>query len=114
MYDKMQDHDKKMATELVDALLARKCQISVHDGECWACKRSADRATILDAMLNTDADELRIRDANGEKLGWFRLIYGNDHGETINDYTDNDFCKSIVDKVEALNPIIPWRMPNEH
>lgn len=42
MYDKMQSHDKKMATDLVDALLAKGCKVSVHDGEDWACKRTTN------------------------------------------------------------------------
>lgn len=105
MYDKMQEHDKKMAADLVDALLAAGCNISVYDGEEWACRRSADRAELLDAMGNTDQDELRIRDGD-HRLGWFCLVYGNGPGETICDYTANDFCQSIVDKVEALNPML--------
>lgn len=102
MYDKMQPHDKKMAAALVDALLAKGCLVSVYDGEDWSCKHSNDRAVILDAMGNTDQDEMVVRYA-GIKLGWFLLMYGNAPGETINDYTANDFCQSIVDHVEALN-----------
>lgn len=106
MYDKMQDHDKKMATDLVDALLVKGCRLAIHDGEEWACRATTDRALILDAMLNTDSDIVRVRDVNGNKLGSFVLVYGNDPGETINDYTANPFCQSIVDQVEALNPLL--------
>lgn len=105
MYDKMQEHDKKMAAALVDALLAKGCLVSIYDGEDWACKHSNNRAVILDAVGNTDQDEVVVRYA-ATKLGWFLLVYGKDPGEIIDDYTANDFCQSIVDKVQALSPML--------
>lgn len=105
MYDKMQDHDKKMATDLVDALLAKGCLLTVHDGEDFACQLCDDRAKILDGMGNTDTDEVTVRDVQGYRMGWFRLVYGNNPGETINDYTCNDFCDGVMCAIVAINPI---------
>jgi len=96
MLSDMLHSDAVVARALVDAILSRGHAISVHDGECFAVKRSNDRAVILDALASTEADTLIVRDANDTKLGSFYLVYGNGPGELVADYTCNPFCEAMV------------------
>lgn len=96
MLSDMLHSDAVIARALVDAILARGHAISVHDGECFAVKRSNDRAVILDALASTEADTLIVRDASGTKLGSFFLVYGNGPDELIADYTFNPFCEAMA------------------
>lgn len=89
------EHERKEARALVHALLRTGAVVSVYDGEDWAIKKSRDRALILDSMGSTDADVLSARNAAGERLGTFCLIYGNGPGELIADHSDNDYCNAI-------------------
>ena len=96
MLTDMLHSDAVIVRALVDAILARGHAISVHDGECFAVKRSNDRAAILDALASTEADTLIVRDASGTKLGSFFLVYGNGPDELIADYTFNPFCEAMA------------------
>lgn len=89
-----------IATKLVDTLLAKGCTISVSDGEEWTVKTSTNRDGILNALNTTDADTIRARTPNGDKLGDFDLIWGNGC-DLLSDHTANDFCE------EVFNIVVP-------
>lgn len=77
--------DRTAAVALIASLLAKEWTVSVYDGEEWVLKRARDRDAILSALASTDADELTIRDASGERIGWASLVWGNGPGELISD-----------------------------
>lgn len=89
----------KICSALVQALLDRGAAVSVHDGEEWAVKRSTDKAEIMAGLFATDMDSLVARDADGNKLGWWSLIYGNDGTDVVSDYSANDFAEAIWNEV---------------
>lgn len=91
-------HDAKAATALVDAALAANMLISVNDGEEWTVKQSRDRAEILAAMNSTDADTLRFRTGDGDRVGDAWLIWGNGPGETVADHTDCEPMRALLAK----------------
>lgn len=93
----------RIASALVAAILSQGLTISVNDGEEWSVKRSTDRATIFAELFATDQDTIVARNAEGAKLGWFMLIYGNDGYDVISDYSANDWSESIW---EGLQPIM--------
>lgn len=95
--------EKRMCTALVDACLKRGFVISVCDGEDWPVKRSNDKGEIMAALFSTDEDAIVIRKADGDKLGWFQLIYGNCGYDVISDYSANDICDAIWN--EVLSPL---------
>jgi hypothetical protein len=75
--------------------------ISVFDGEEWALKRSRDEAAIMDAIMATDMDELRVRE--GDRIvGRVSLVYGNDGHDVIADHTDNEEIRRLLVGAEAL------------
>lgn len=100
MYAKLKKHDVDAATALVDAILSNPGHsVSVHDSESWVVKKSRDRDDILSAMGETELDDIRVRDENKNIVGWFRLIYGNGPGETLCDYTANEYCEAIAKRI---------------
>lgn len=95
--------EKRMSVALVTACLARGFAVSVSDGEDWPVKRSTNKTEILEALFSTDEDVIVIRTKNGEKAGWFQLIYGNDGYDVVSDYSANATCDAIWN--EVLRPL---------
>lgn len=95
--------EARHAAALIDALLAKGCMLSVHEGEDWAIQHSTDRAAILEALASTDEDRVIARSTDGtERLGSFYLVYGNAPDELIADHTDNEFCNAIWTELEPV------------
>lgn len=92
----------RVCAALIDALLAKGALISVNNGEEWNVKTSTDKATIIGGLFETDMDTLLARDADGNKLGWWSLIYGNDGYDVISDYSANDFAESIWNEIKPV------------
>ena len=61
--------------------------ISVWDGEEWQVKRSSSYKAIKDAIDSVEESELVIRNKEGERLGWARIIDQGTPDETVSDYT---------------------------
>ncbi|USM11454.1 hypothetical protein vBCbaSRXM_9 [Citromicrobium phage vB_CbaS-RXM] len=96
----------KIAAALIDALLAKGAVLHLNDdshgnGE-WTVNGSTDKATVIQAMFTTDGDLLEAHDANGEGLGWFMFIYGNDGWDVISDYRANEFCDEIMKEIQPF------------
>jgi len=94
-----------IATSIVDSALSHGWTVSLNDSydgsECWAVKRSTDRAAIISAMNTTDGDFLLFRDTEGKRIGFVSLIYGNDPNgsELISDHSAEgpvaELCESF-------------------
>lgn len=93
--------ERTVARKLVRTLLGKGLSISVYDSEEWTVKQSTNEAEILNALATTDEDQLLVRDAEGDKVGWFYLVWGNDPSgeELIADHTDNDLCNWAANEV---------------
>lgn len=87
---------KAVARKVVKAALAKGYVVSVCDGEEWTVKKSSSLTEIIDALCTTDADTLRFRDAEGNKVGCIEFVYGNLPEEVIADYTANDAMEALV------------------
>ena len=90
--------EARVARKLVKAALAEGLSVSVWEGEDWAIKRSTNARAIFDNMATTGSDTLRLRDAQGEYVGFFSLVYGNDpDGEDLlSNYSDNELCERLA------------------
>ena len=82
--------ERRVARALVERILAQGCMISVDDGGEFTVARSTSKKVVLDALATTGEDTLHIRDAQGGRLGWILLIWGNckSGDELIADHTD--------------------------
>jgi len=96
--------EAKVARRLVRAMLAAGWAVSVNDGEEWTVRRSRSEAEILAALCSTGEDAIRGYDAEGQSVGTFWLIWGNeaDGSELISDYTSNAALEAIINQVEAI------------
>jgi len=90
--------DAKIILRLVGWALDRDWSVDVWDGEEYAVKEACTRDTIIQALLSTDEDQLIFR-ANGKKVGWISLVYGNEPGVVISDHSDNQAIRDLVDGV---------------
>ena len=81
-------------------MLGRHVDLSVNDGEEWTVQQSTDRKEIVSALATTGEDIIRLY-KDGERAGFFLLVYGNaeDGSELIADHADNAACLSIWSEV---------------
>jgi hypothetical protein len=75
--------------------------ISVHDGGETTVFGSRSFAEIVRATMTTDEDSLRIRAADGRRVGAVFLVYGNDGFDVIADHTDTPEMAELLRDAEA-------------
>lgn len=66
--------------------------LAVHNGEEIVLDYSGSYRAIMKEIMSTDDDFLivyPIGATSGPRMGWVRLIYGNDGPDVISDYTTN-------------------------
>lgn len=97
--------DRLAANALIRRLLKDGMQISINDGCEWVLKKSNDRLEILKTMSQTGEDTVRARNADGERVADFYLIYHNGNKEdpmmTISDYSYNEYADSVWNDLDA-------------
>lgn len=76
---------------LVKFALNNNAKVSVFDGEEWAIKQSTEYKKIVSAIESVEICELRIRDNNGDIIGWASVIPDLADDETVADYTITPF-----------------------
>lgn len=84
--------ERRIAAAAAKGLIAAGYKVAVHDGEEIALLKTDDVRAIIGAMFSTDEDRFivyhrpTIADAQWERIGWVRFIYGNGW-DVIADYT---------------------------
>ena len=95
--------DRIAAQGLIDAILDNNGWITINNGDEDMVKKSYRSGEIFDAMASGDEDFVIVHNAEGERLGCFYLVYNNgnewDPAILISDYTANEFCDFIYDRV---------------
>ena len=86
--------ERRIASDLIERILARGYVVSVFDGEAWCLTCSDDAAHIFAALASTGSDHLRVRTKDGAPIGTIVLIWGN--GEDLISDT------SLGDEIEAI------------
>lgn len=84
----------KAYKHLVKHALTRGFTVSVYDGEEWDVKRSNKYQTIIDSIESVEEAEIRIRNDEGDSVGWALVIPGLNDDETVADYTCTDFMET--------------------
>lgn len=88
--------EKTATGRVIDRALAKGYLISVNDGEEWVVKKSSKRHEIMDALQSTDSDTLVIRKADGTRVGFVLLVWGNSPEEVVADFTDTpEMCELV-------------------
>ena len=96
--------ERKIVGKIVEVALAEGNMVSVYDGEEYPIKRSRDYDEIMGAIMSTDEDVLRIRDADGNSLGSILLVYGNDGWDVVCDYSGelSSMMEGVDEYIESL------------
>lgn len=97
-----QELERKIVRAIAKEAIRTGHTVSVSDGEEWTVKRSAKVSEIMGAIMTTDQDMLRIRDAEGKHIGDIALIYGNDGYDVISDYHCNPVMESVLAPANKL------------
>jgi hypothetical protein len=95
--------ERRMASALVKAILARGLSVTVDNGEEIAIHRSKSYRAVMDALWQCDEEWVLAHGDTGPSKGTFYLVYGNDGYDLVADHTANDFCQGIWD--EVLSPL---------
>lgn len=95
--------EKRIVLHLIDELLAQGFKLAVYDGE-EEHAATTSRLKLIQDVMNTDEDYLIVYPANADqssdRLGWVKLVYGNDGWDVISDYTVN--LEANIAKTNAL------------
>ncbi|MDL2408609.1 hypothetical protein PY650_23770 [Rhizobium calliandrae] len=91
--------ERKIVSAIVMHAIANHMTVSVYDGEEWMLVRSKSYGDIFASLFITDEDRLLLRNADGDKVGWFCLVYGKDGYNVVSDYTANHACEAIFQNV---------------
>jgi hypothetical protein len=84
----------KSYKHLVKHALKNGHTISVFDEEVWQVKRGTAYQEIISAIESVEAPQIRIRDQDGDIVGWALIIPFLDDDETVADYSCTDFLES--------------------
>ena len=84
----------KAYKHLVKHALKTGHTISVFDEEVWQVKRGTAYKKIIDAIESVEAPQIRIRDQDGDIVGWALIIPFLDDDETVADYSCTEFLES--------------------
>ena len=87
----------KAHINLIKNVLRDGYTISVWDGEEWQVKRSNSFRAIVAAVDSVDEAQLRIRDNNGNVIGWALVsaAVDLDDDETIIDCSENEYMQRV-------------------
>mgnify|MGYP001438346017 CR=1 FL=1 len=88
----------KAYVNLIKYVLKDGHTVSVWDGEEWQVKRSTSFKAIVDAIKSVDEAQLRIRDTEGNIIGWALVsAFGLEDDETVMDHTSNTYMETWWD-----------------
>lgn len=102
---KRMKQEKRMASALVRACLARGYSITVDNGEDKPIEKSISYKAVMAELWQTDEEHVYIYSAgkSGKCFGCFFLVYGNSGPELVADFSDTLACNAIWD--EVLSPL---------
>lgn len=97
--------ERLIATKIIEDALAKGYLITVNNGgDEDEIYQSNEKEAILENMFSADEDELSFYwvKNTAARIGWVKLVYGNDGYDVINDYLVNDIMTSVLKGAEDL------------
>ena len=86
----------KAYEQLTRKALDKGLTVSVWDSEEWQVKRSSDYQVIVDAIESVDTSELRLRDQEGNVVGWAMVVLDCEPESTVADFTYNKLMYELT------------------
>ena len=100
----MQDFENRQVRSLLAHCLKREgSTLSVLDEEGDVLTPATrDHDALLRNVHACDLTFIVWRDANGERVGKFMLVFGNGPGELLSDFTANEACEAAWAHVQRV------------
>jgi hypothetical protein len=91
--------ERRIVRKIAQAMLAAGYSVTVNDGEELALVRSRKLSEIMEACFSVDEEHLIAYRADGSRVGFVFLVYGNSGFDVVNDYSMalEDLMKPIND-----------------
>lgn len=89
---KRQDAEYAVISAFVKTALKAGHTLGVYDGEELVLKYSSSYKSVMSAIMSTDEDYIFVYPVgaqSGPRIGWVRLVYGNDGPDVISDHSAN-------------------------
>lgn len=96
--------DRTICEQIVASALASGYKISVHDEEAEVLNKSIDQSEIVESMFGTDMETLVFFNDQNRIVGSMVLVYGNDPGDVISDYSATASMEALYANVAAHFP----------
>lgn len=104
--------ERSIVRAIIRNALALGYSVSVYNGgEKAEIHKATKFADIFTACMATDEETLSFFNAEGKRVGWVFLVYGNGGHDAICDYGDNEITRTILASAEALGDRIEENMP---
>lgn len=87
--------ERRVVRRLVTAAINKGFQVSINNGEDWEIKTSSNVQDVMDCIMATDEDYVRLTGCMGEIVATFRMIYGNSPAEVIADHSTNELAQYL-------------------
>lgn len=102
MYSELSKGEQRAARHLIKAALELGYSISVNNGDEWSPRFSAFH-DVWDEIGETETDNLLFFNAEGNKVGWMLLVWGNDPdgSELITDHTSNTAMDNLINAARS-------------
>ena len=92
----MTSERERIVTALIDHALAEGYELSVYDG--YPHRWTTDRAVVIDNIMEADADRLYLQ--KDGHTAWVLLVYGNEAGTVICDYSTS--LEALLEPINKL------------
>lgn len=90
--------ERRVIRRLVTEAIAKDLNVSVNNGEDWEIQHTTSVKDVMDNIMTTDEDYIRVCDAGKAIVATFRLIYGNSPGEVIADHSTNPLAYELYER----------------
>ena len=93
--------ERRVIRRLITEAFKMGYNVSIHNGEDWEIKYSYREQDVMDCIMATDSDTLRL--CNDQKMiaATFMLIYGNSPAEVIADHSTNALAEALYELATA-------------
>lgn len=87
--------ERRVIRKLVTEAISRGLNVSVHCGEAWEIQWSTSVKDVMDNIMATDSDTIRLCDDQRMIRASFWCVYGNSPVEVIADHSTNTLGEAL-------------------
>jgi hypothetical protein len=93
--------ERRVIRRLITEAFKLGYNVSIHNGEDWEVRYATTEQEVMDNIMATDQDTLRLCDSKKMIAASFALIYGNSPAEVIADHSTNALAEALYELATA-------------